>query len=124
MKANNIKALDYSASGERLTLSLSGTTMEEVTGMDTSLVTIQTDAGDTVEVFAGYTLKAVTYDLTAATYLAVLVRGADDGTSAALDTLAEKVTTVTTKTAEQSAQLEDVMTAMAELGTIVAGGTV
>lgn len=124
MKANNITALDYSASGERLTLSLSGTTLEEVTGMDTSLVTIQTDAGDTVEVFAGYTLKSVTYDITAATYLAVLVRSADDGTSAALDALTAQLTTVTTQTVEQAAQLEDVMTALAELGTIVAGGTV
>ena len=124
MKANNITALDYSASGERLTLSLSGTTLEEVTGMDTSLVTIQTDAGDTVEVFAGYTLKSITYALTAATYLAILERSAEDNTSAALDALTAQLTTVTTQTVEQAAQLEDVMTALAELGTIVAGGTV
>lgn len=124
MKINNITALDYSASGERLVLSLSGTSMEEVTGMDTTLVTIQTDAGDTVEVFAGYALKAVTYDLTTATYLAVLERSTGDNTSAALDALATQVTTVTTQTAEQAAQLEDVMAALAELGEIVAGGTV
>lgn len=124
MKANNIKALDYSASGERLTLSLSETTMEEVTGMDTSLVTIQTDAVDTVEVFVGYALKSVTYDLTAATYLAILERSAEDNTSAALDALTAQLTTVTTQTVEQAAKLEDVMSALAELGTIVAGGTV
>lgn len=115
MKINNITALDYSASGERLVLSLSSTTMEEVTGMDTSLVTIRTDAGDTVEVFAGYALKSVTYDLTAATYTAVLERSAEDGTKAALDALTAQIR-------EQAARQDDIMAALAELGEIVAGG--
>ncbi len=123
MKINNITALDYSASEERLVLSLSGTGMEEVTGMDTSLVTIQTDAGDTVEVFAGYVLKSVIYDLTTSAYSAVLVRGAEDSTGKALDALTTQLSTVTVQTQEQATQLEDVMAALAELGEIVAGGT-
>lgn len=123
MKINNITALDYSASEERLVLSLSGTSMEEVTGMDTSLVTIQTDAGDTVEVFAGYALKSVTYDLATSAYSAVLVRGAEDSTGKALDALTTQLSTVTAQTQEQATQLEDVMAALAELGEIVAGGT-
>lgn len=122
MKINNITALDYSASGERLVLSLSETSMAEVTGMDASLVTVQTDAGDTVEVFAGYALKSVTYDLTTATYTAVLERGAEDGTGKALDALTAQLSTVTAQTQGQAIQLEDIMAALAELGEIVAGG--
>lgn len=117
MKINNITALDYSASGERLVLSLSSTTMEEITGIDTSLVTIQTDAGDTVEVFAGYSLKSVTYDVAASTYLAILERNSVDGTKDALDALAAQIQ-------EQAVRQDEIMAALAELGTIVAGGTV
>lgn len=123
MKINNITALDYSASGESLVLSLSGTSMEEVTGMDTSLVTVQTDAGDTVEVFAGYALKSVTYDLATSAYSAVLVRSAEDSTGKALDALTAQLSTMTAQTQEQATQLEDILAALAELGEIVAGGT-
>lgn len=89
MKINGIKALDYEHQGATLVLILSGTTLEEVTGMDASLVEIRTDEGDLVEAFAGYALRSVTYDTAAQTYTATLTTEASDNTAAALSQMAE-----------------------------------
>ena len=51
MKANSIKALDYQAQGKQLVLTLSDTSLEQITGMDTALLRITTDDGDLVEAF-------------------------------------------------------------------------
>lgn len=130
MRINNIKALDYQAQGERLTIPLAETSVEAVLAMDTTLLTVKTDDGDTVEVFAGYALQTVTVDATDPTNVtAVLTRSADDGTAKALDALTDKLAQAEAKAASlggQVAELQsannDVMDALTELAGIVAGG--
>lgn len=130
MRINNIKALDYQAQGERLTIPLAETSVEAVLAMDTTLLTVKTDDGDTVEVFAGYALQTVTVDAADPTNVtAVLTRSADDGTAKALDALTNKLTQAEAKAASlegQVAELQsannDVMDALTELAGIVAGG--
>lgn len=130
MRINNIKALDYQAQGERLTIPLAETSVEAVLAMDTTLLTVKTDDGDTVEVFAGYALQTVTVDAADPTNVtAVLTRSVDDGTAKALDALTEKLAQADAKAAAlggQVAELQsannDVMDALTELAGIVAGG--
>jgi hypothetical protein len=130
MRINNIKALDYQAQGERLTIPLAETSVEAVLAMDTTLLTVKTDDGDTVEVFAGYALQTVTVDAADPTNVtAVLTRSADDGTAKALDALTDKLTQAEAKAATLEGQVadlqsvnNDVMDALTELAGIVAGG--
>jgi len=130
MRINNIKALDYQAQGERLTIPLAETSVEAVLAMDTTLLTVKTDDGDTVEVFAGYALQTVTVDAADPTNVtAVLTRSADDGTAKVLDALTDKLAQAEAKAASlegQVAELQsannDVMDALTELAGIVAGG--
>ena len=130
MRINNIKALDYQAQGERLTIPLAETSVEAVLAMDTTLLTVKTDDGDTVEVFAGYALQTVTVDAADPTnVIAVLTRSADDGTAKALDALTDKLTQAEAKAATLEGQVadlqsvnNDVMDALTELAGIVAGG--
>ena len=130
MRINTIKALDYQAQGERLAIPLAETSVEAVLAMDTTLLTVKTDDGDTVEVFAGYALQTVTVDAANPTNVtAVLTRSADDGTAKALDALTDKLAQAEAKAASlegQVAELQsannDVMDALTELAGIVAGG--
>nr|DAF39354.1 MAG TPA: hypothetical protein [Caudoviricetes sp.] len=130
MRINNIKALDYQAQGERLTIPLAETSVEAVLAMNTTLLTVKTDDGDTVEVFAGYALQTVTVDAADPTNVtAVLTRSADDGTAKALDALTDKLTQAEAKAATLEGQVadlqsvnNDVMDALTELAGIVAGG--
>lgn len=130
MRINNIKALDYQAQGERLTIPLAETSVEAVLAMDTTLLTVKTDEGDTVEVFAGYALQTVTVDAADPTNItAVLTRSADGGTAKALDALTdklaqaeEKAATLEGQVAELQSANNDVMGALTELAGIVAGG--
>lgn len=130
MRINNIKALDYQAQGERLTIPLAETSVEAVLAMDTTLLTVKTDDGDTVEVFAGYVLQTVTVDAADPTNVtAVLTRSADDGTAKALDALTDKLaqaeakaTALEGQVAELQSANNDVMDALTELAGIVAGG--
>lgn len=132
MKINDIKALDYQAQGERLTLPLAETSVEAVLAMDTTLLTVKTDTGDTVEVFAGYSLQTATVDAADPTNVtAVLIRAADDGTAKALDTMAAKLVEADAKAVALEGQVadlqsanNDVMDALTELADIVAGGAV
>ncbi len=91
MKANTIRLLDYETQDGLLALVLAETTLEAITGMDTALVSIQTDDGDTVETFAGFALRSVTFDLDSQTYKATLVPSTDDKTAEALAALAGKL---------------------------------
>ena len=91
MKINGIPALDYQTQGDDLVLVLTGTDMEEVTGMDTSLLRVETDDGSLVEALAGYQLVRVTYETAEGTFTAVLVRVASDDTATALKALNEAV---------------------------------
>ena len=130
MKINSNKALDYQAQGEQLRLTLSETTLDEIQAMDVSTVYIKTDAGDTVEIFAGYALASVTLDVTAGTFTAVLRRNVDENTAKVLDELTTKLTAAQAKaetlegtvTSMQSAQA-DIMNALAELGDLVGGAS-
>lgn len=130
MRINNIKALDYQAQGERLAIPLAETSVEAVLAMDTTLLTVKTDDGDTVEVFAGYALQTVTVDATDPTNVtAVLTRSADDGTAKALDALTDKLAQAEAKAVSLEGQVadlqsanNDVMDALTELAGIVAGG--
>ena len=130
MRINNIKALDYQAQGERLSIPLAETSVEAVLAMDTTLLTVKTDDGDTVEVFAGYALQTVTVDAADPTNVtAVLTRSADDGTAKALDALTDKLAQAEAKAVSLEGQVadlqsanNDVMDALTELAGIVAGG--
>lgn len=130
MRINNIKALDYQAQGERLAIPLAETSVEAVLAMDTTLLTVKTDDGDTVEVFAGYALQTVTVDAADPTNVtAVLIRSADDGTAKALDALTDKLAQAEAKAVSLEGQVadlqsanNDVMDALTELAGIVAGG--
>lgn len=130
MRINNIKALDYQAQGEQLTIPLAETSVEAVLAMDTTLLTVKTDDGDTVEVFAGYALQTVTVDAADPTNVtAVLTRSADDGTAKALDALTDKLAQAEAKAVSLEGQVadlqsanNDVMDALTELAGIVAGG--
>lgn len=91
MRINNIKALDYQVQGERLAIPLAETSVEAVLAMDTTLLTVKTDDGDTVEVFAGYALQTVTVDAADPTNVTAVYTRAVDGTAAALDTISAQL---------------------------------
>ena len=60
MKINDVKALDYRTDGDLLTIPFADTSVEAVLALDAAVLTVKTDAGDTVEVLAGYALKTAT----------------------------------------------------------------
>ena len=60
MKVNDIKALDYQCQGDSLTIPFAETSVEAVLALDAAVLTVKTDAGDMVEVLAGYALKTAT----------------------------------------------------------------
>ncbi len=91
MKVNNIKALDYQHQGNTLVLTFAETSMEEIAGMDTALLTVKTDEGDMVEAFAGFRLVRVTYEAVEETFTAVLEQGTDDTTAKALAAMNEEL---------------------------------
>lgn len=120
MKANNIKALDYSAQEKRLTLFLTETTADAVLGMDTGIITIATDAGDTVEAFTGYALRSVVVDASDHSKVtAVLSREAEDTTAKSLDALTSQLTETQAQTKSLQSANTDVMNALAELAGMV-----
>lgn len=111
MKINGIKALDYKAQGDLLELSgLTGSSLDEIVGMDAALLKVQTDDGDLVEAFAGYALRSVTYDLSSDTYTAVLAQGMEAASAAALSRMAEELA----DTKEQVAALASANAALTE----------
>ena len=96
MKINGIKALDYQDQGDRLVLTLSGTTLEEIAGMDTALLRVTTDAGDLVDAFAGYKVTRVAYDVATRAYTATLQRNVDDTVARALSAVTDQLQRVET----------------------------
>ena len=130
MKANNIKALDYQAQGNQLVLTLSETSLEQITGMDTALLRITTDDGDLVEAFSGYRVARVTYEAADGTFRAVLEQGAGDTTAAALAALTEALAAAEgqnkalqqTVDAQQT-QLNEQADALIELAGLITEGT-
>lgn len=118
MKINNITAQDYKAADGILELTgLTGASLEEIAGMDTTLVKVQTDDGDLVEALAGYTMRSVTYDLTSGTYTAVLALGTADTTAATLSRLAGDLDAAQ----QQVAALQQANTELVEQLTSISG---
>lgn len=110
MKINNITATDYKLQDGTLQLvGLTGATLEQIAAID-GLVTVQTDDGDFVEAFAGYTMRSITYDITTASFTAVLALGTEDATAATLSKLAGEL-----------AEAQGKVTALEEANTTLAG---
>ena len=91
MKVNDIKALDYRTDGDLLTIPFAETSVEAVLALDSAVLTVKTDDGDTVEVLAGYALRSVTVDAKDPTSVTAVLTRAVDGTAAALDTISAKL---------------------------------
>lgn len=91
MKVNDIKALDYQCQGDSLTIPFADTSVEAVLALDAAVLTVKTDAGDTVEVLAGYALRSVTVDAKDPTSVTAVLTRAVDGTAAALDTISAQL---------------------------------
>lgn len=91
MKINEIKALDYQTDGDLLTIPFAETSVEAVLALDSAVLTVKTDAGDTVEVLAGYALRSVTVDAKDPTSVTAVLTRAVDGTAAALDTISDRL---------------------------------
>lgn len=130
MKANSIKALDYQAQGKQLVLTLSETSLEQITGMDTALLRITTDNGDLVEAFSGFRVARVTYEAADGTFRAVLEQGVGDTTAATLAALTEALTAAEGQNKElqqtvdaQQTQLNEQADALIELAGLLAEGT-
>lgn len=130
MKANSIKALDYQAQEKQLVLTLSETSLEQITGMDTALLRITTDDGDLVEAFSGFRVARVTYEAADGTFRAVLEQGVGDTTAATLAALTEALTAAEGQNKElqqtvdaQQTQLNEQADALIELAGLLAEGT-
>lgn len=91
MKVNDIKALDYRTDGDLLTIPYAETSVEAVLALDAAVLMVKTDAGDTVEVLAGYALKTATVAAADPTSVTALYTRAVDGTAAALDTISAQL---------------------------------
>lgn len=91
MKINGIKALDYQCQGDSLTIPYAETSVEAVLALDAAVLTVRTDAGDTVEVLAGYALKTATVAAADPTSVTAVYTRAVDGTAAALDTISAQL---------------------------------
>ena len=59
--------------------------------LDAAVLTVKTDAGDTVEVLAGYALKTATVAAADPTSVTAVYTRAVDGTAAALDTISARL---------------------------------
>lgn len=91
MKVNDIKALDYRTDGDLLTIPYAETSVEAVLALDAAVLTVKTDAGDTVEVLAGYALKTATVAAADPTSVTAVYTRAVDGTAAALDAISAQL---------------------------------
>ena len=91
MKVNDIKALDYQCQGDSLTIPFAETSVEAVLALDAAVLTVKTDAGDTVEVLAGYALRTATDAAADPTSVTAVYTRAVDGTAAALDTISDRL---------------------------------
>lgn len=102
MKINDVKAMDYRTDGDLLTIPFADTSVEAVLALDAAVLSVKTDAGDTVEVLAGYALKTATVAAADPTSVTAVYTRAVDGTAAALDTIS--CPAGTGRTGEQAAQ--------------------
>lgn len=122
MKINGLKALDYQAQGDRLVLKLRDVELRDITGMDTGLVTVETDAGDTVEAFSGLSLVRCTYEPAGGVWTVDLGRSVPDTTAAALKSVTDALAAAQATIAEQQAQLTEQADALCELAELITAG--
>lgn len=106
MKINGIKALDYQCQGDSLTLTLTETDFETVSGLNTTLIEVRTDDGDLVAAYGGYALRAITYDKDKQMYTVACTTAADDTTAQAISQLADQVEELTTSNTALAAQVD------------------
>lgn len=117
MKINGITATDYrTGDGSLELMGLAAAHLEEVTGLDTRVVEVRTDAGDLVEALAGYAVRSVTYDLTTGTYAAVLTLAVEDPTAATLTKLAGELETSRGEVWELQTAVDELVVASLEGG--------
>lgn len=102
MKINGIKAKDYQEKGGQLVITLEGTSMEEITGMDTAMLWVTTDDGDRVECFVGYQVARVVYETATGAYMVVLEQRVEDATAEALAAITEQMERLETSQKEIS----------------------
>ena len=101
MKLNGYTLGGYSARGDEVTFSLSGTTIEEAAALDGETLTVTTDEGETVEVFEGYVLASVAVSGESVRVRAI--RKVEESAEAAIRALEENVRIVReTATATQA----------------------
>ena len=106
MKINGIKALDYQCQDGSLTLTLTETTFDAVSNLNTALVEVRTDDGDLVEAHGGYALRAITDDKDKQTYTAICTTAAADTTAQAISQLVSKVEELETSNTALAAQVD------------------
>ena len=123
MKFNHIKALDYQANNTKVVVALTATTLEEITGLSTELLRVETDDGDLVEAFAGYRLASVTYDTATDTFSAIFEQGASDTTAATIAALTEALVAAETRSENLQTQLDEQADALIELAELLTEGT-
>ena len=104
MRINGIKALDYRTEGERLIVTLTGTTLDGVLELDGECLRVETDTGDLVEALGRHRLESATYSPADWSIQAVLTAKPPD---------------VTAEVAELGEQIGDVMAALTELAGMV-----
>ena len=105
MLLNGIALGGYSARGDEVNFSLSGTTLEEAAALDGETLTVTTDEGETVEVFEGYAVASVAVSGESVRVRAI--RKVEESAEAAIRALEENVRLVReTATATQAVATE------------------
>lgn len=87
-------------------MTLTETTFDAVSNLNTALVEVRTDDGDLVEAHGGYALRAITYDKDKQTYTAICTTAADDTTAQAISQLLSKVDELETSNTALAAQVD------------------
>lgn len=101
MLLNGIELGGYSARGDEVSFSLSGTTIEEAAALDGETLTVTDDEGETIEVFEGYVLASVAVSGNSVRVRAI--RKVEESAEAAIHALEENVRIVReTATATQA----------------------
>ena len=87
-------------------MTLTETTFDAVSNLNTALVEVRTDDGDLVEAHGGYALRAITYDKDKQTYTVACTTAADDTTAQAISQLVSKVEELETSNTALAAQVD------------------
>lgn len=123
MLINGIEAKSYTHEGDKLNVVFAAS-IDAVISMEQEVVTVQTDSGSIVETFSGYVKRRVYIDMTTG-YVGADFLLMDGDIAKSLSSLAEQVSQVASQSNEKmeevKAQNDEIMLAIAELGTLVTG---